>query len=133
MKRKSPKWQLRALMESSATSRKLNETVYLYHGFRLFSRSEAILFCSWWRDVAAGVVGGSASAGDAGGGRLIVERRAVCWEPAELIEKPKDGTGRRRKGRRPTGKERTAVGIGPTKGMEERWMMPLQGDCSRGL
>ena len=38
IKRKSPKRQLRALRESSADNRKLQETLYFYHGFRRFAR-----------------------------------------------------------------------------------------------
>jgi hypothetical protein len=56
IKEESPKQHLRALRESFADNRKLNETFYFYHGFWLFARSEAILFCFWWRFVAAGAV-----------------------------------------------------------------------------
>jgi hypothetical protein len=75
-KRESPKEQLRALKESSASNRKLNKLTYFYHGFWLFARSEAILFCFWSRCVATGVTKGSTSAGDAGEDRDTVVRNA---------------------------------------------------------
>jgi hypothetical protein len=93
-KRESPKEQLRALKESSASNRKLNKLAYFYHGFWLFARSEAILFCFWLKCVAAGVANGSMSVGDAGGGKLIVVRCAGISGRATFTGRRRGVTGR---------------------------------------
>lgn len=62
----------------------------------------------------------------AGEVRLIVLRSAVVWEEVEFTGKRKDGTDGPRKGRKPIGKGRTAVGTGGAKRMKKRWMIHLQ-------
>jgi len=77
IKKGKPEEATSGFQESSANNRKLKQLNYFYHGFWLFARSEAILFCFWLRFVAPGVVQGSTCVGAAGGGRLIVVRSVV--------------------------------------------------------
>jgi len=65
-------------------------------------------------------------ANGAGGDKLIVLRSAVVWGDAGFTGKHRNGTGRPRKGRRHTVRQRTAVVTGGVDRMKERWMIYLQ-------
>jgi hypothetical protein len=133
VKRKARRSTFGLSEESSANNWKLHEVNYFYHGFWLFARSEAIFFCFWWKCVAAGVGRVSTSVSDAGEGKPIVPGSAAVQEGAEFTGKPRDVTGKRRRGRKLTGKGRTAAATGGAKSMKKRWMIYLQRGCLRGL
>ena len=78
------------------------------------------------RFVAAIAESDSTFVSGAGGARLIVPRSAAVQGDAGFTGKRRDGTGRPRKGRRPTVRQRTAVAMGGAKRKKKRWMIHLQ-------
>jgi hypothetical protein len=62
----------------------------------------------------------------AGGDKLIVLRSAAAQGDSGFTGKRRNGTGRPRKGRRLTGRQKTAVVTGGAKRKKKRWMIHLQ-------
>ena len=65
-------------------------------------------------------------ANGAGEAKLIVPSSAVAYGEVEFTGKRRNVTGRPRKGRRLTVRQKTAVGTGGAKKMKKRWMIYLQ-------
>ena len=83
---------------------------YFYHGFWLFARLEAYLFCCCLRFDVVGVLLFSMFVVAAGGGRAIVVMNAVFSEGSEIAVKRRGDTVKPLKGRKAIVKRRTVVG-----------------------
>jgi hypothetical protein len=89
---------------------KLQRVDYFYHGFWLFARLEAYLFCCCLRFDVVGVLLFSSFVVAAGGGRPIVVMNAVFSEGSEIVVKRRGDTVKPLKGRKAIVKRRTVVG-----------------------
>ena len=109
---KSPKKHLRALKKSCRKQSGSSTMILLsYYILRLFASTEACPFYYYVQYAVVGVISFSMSVGVVGEDRLTAVMNAVLLENAKITEKPNDDIAKLLKGKKPTGKPKTAVDI----------------------